>query len=78
MRHRGWNDEVREGGWFLIGTEPSPARTGFQRALEAAHPPSRRWTFREREGAFYAELIQVLPATARTASQTSSGGTARP
>jgi hypothetical protein len=77
-RHWSWNDEIREGGWFLIGTEASPAKAGLQKALEAARPPNRRWTFRERDGTFYAELIHVLPAGARSASEASGGGSTRP
>jgi len=75
--HRGWNDEIRKGGWFLIGAEPSPAKAGLQRALEAARPPTRRWTFRERDGTFYAELIHVLPAETRS-SEASGGEPTRP
>jgi len=77
-RNRSWNDEVRKGGWFLIGADPSPAKAGFQRALAAARSPSRRWTFRERDGTFYAELIQVPPAEARPAPQDSSAGPIQP
>ena len=59
---RTWNDEVREGGWFLIGAEASAASVGLQRALESSPARSRRWIFRERSGAFYAELVHVFPA----------------
>jgi len=56
---RSWDEEIREGGWFLIGPSPSPASVGFRRALASAETNRRRRVFRQRDGAFYAELIEV-------------------
>ena len=62
---RTWDEEIRGGGWFLYGAPGSPAAVGFRRALEAAAiVPRRRQVFRQRDGAFYAELIE-LPANAQ-------------
>ncbi|HWC64825.1 MAG TPA: hypothetical protein VG777_02000, partial [Thermoanaerobaculia bacterium] len=56
-----WSDDVSRGGLFLLGP-PSPAVEGFRRALAASGRPFRTRTFRERGGAYYAELIDVPAA----------------
>jgi len=62
--HRPWRDMVDGGGFFLIGLVPSPAKAGFRAALTASGASFRRWTFRQRGGAVYAELFQVSPRPA--------------
>jgi hypothetical protein len=58
---RTWREEVARGGFFLVG-EASPAVDGFRAALASSGRPFRARTFRERGGAYYAQLI-AIPAT---------------
>jgi len=69
-----WADEIRGGGLFLSGRGSSLAEDGFRRALAASGQPYRKWTFRQRDGALYAELFRILPAppTAPTPSPSSA------
>jgi hypothetical protein len=75
---RSWSDEISEGGWFLVGAGTSAAKAGFQKAWNTARPPTRRWTFRERDGTFYAELVHVLPKDAGSVSGASRAIDNRP
>ncbi len=66
-RKRPWREEIEAGGVFLLGRMPSSAKAGFLAALAGSGARVRRWTFRERRGAAYAELIEVSSPAARPA-----------
>jgi hypothetical protein len=65
--HRPWMEEVREGGVFLLNGPSNrqipAASVGFLEALADARPVVRRFTVTQRNGAAYAEIVEVAPNT---------------
>lgn len=65
-----WDDEVRDGGAFLLFAFPmgppwiGDGAVGFQEALERHGGARSETVFRERSGAPYARLVEITPPSA--------------
>ncbi|HEX5432389.1 MAG TPA: glycosyltransferase family 39 protein [Bryobacteraceae bacterium] len=67
-----WANEIRQGGLFLLnGPEsrnPPAASPEFLKALETLRPAARWHSIPERNGAIYAQLVEIEPGSIRGAS----------
>lgn len=74
---RPWIEEIRKGGVFLLNGPhnrqwPKPS-AGFLQVLAEAKPAMRRYNIAQRDGATYAEIIEIQPnSVGRAASQMGS------
>jgi hypothetical protein len=66
---RSWTEAVLEGGVFLTGSGTNvhfpEASEGFLSALAASHRPYSVVEFRQKGGAGYAQLIEILPSPSK-------------
>ena len=62
-----WKDEISPGDVYLLHTPEvkayPEAEEGFRRALAASALPFRRTRFNQRNGAGYAEVLEILAPT---------------
>jgi hypothetical protein len=75
---RPWAEEIRKGGVFLLNGPENrqfpEASAAFLDALAAAEPQVRRFSVRQRNGAVYAELIEIEPGSGRDSPRSSGAG----
>ncbi|HYL76549.1 MAG TPA: glycosyltransferase family 39 protein [Bryobacteraceae bacterium] len=65
MRHRPWIEEIRDGGVYLLNGPDNRqfpvASTGFLHAVEESRPLTRWHTIKQRNGATFAQIVEIEP-----------------